>query len=308
MGIDANFDRKTAIGASEAVAVVAPEHSPWLTPFKLQQIKLGTAASKPETIYMKLGNLMEPIIGSLLESERGLHLRHANETKRHHLAPNVAASPDFFALDGSYGVETKAIFRTSNEWGDEGTDEVPIRYAIQCRINMAVWNKDKWVLAALVNGDLRVYHIYRDRELEDEMIHKLQSWYERHVVEQEPVEMGAKDLADYVKERFPTSNGTMLESTDEINFLVAEYKEKSDLLVGLDAEVGMLSDRIKNVIADADGIKGPFGQISWKTCKGRKITDWETLAKAKGVTEDEIVAATKESKSYRRWTEKWAKS
>jgi hypothetical protein len=257
---------------------------------------------------MKLGNLMEPIIGSLLESERGLHLQHANETKRHTLASNVAASPDFLALDGSFGVETKAIFRTSSEWGDEGTDEVPVRYAIQCRINMAVWDKPKWILAALVNGELRVYHIYRDRQLEDEMIQRLQAWYERHVVEQEPVEMSPKDLNEYVKDKFPSSNGLMLEADATIDTLVAEYREKSEMLASLDGEVSVLSDQIKNIIADADGIKGTFGQITWKSCKGRRITDWESLAKAKGVSDAEVAGVTKESKSYRRWAEKWAKS
>ena len=182
MGKSEAFDRKSAIGASEAVAVLSPADSPWLTPYQLQQRKLGREQEKPTNTAMKLGNALEPVIGSLLQEERGWSLVHMNETARHIKAPNVAASPDFLSSDKTFGVETKAIFRTAHEWGDEGSLDVPVRYLTQVHLNMAVWDMPVWYLAALIGPDLKVYRVERDEALEAFMVERLQEWYEKHVV------------------------------------------------------------------------------------------------------------------------------
>ena len=306
MGKSEAFDRKSAIGASEAVAVLSPADSPWLTPYQLQQRKLGREQEKPTNTAMKLGNALEPVIGSLLQDERGWSLVHMNETARHIKAPNVAASPDFLSADKTFGVETKAIFRTAHEWGDEGSLDVPVRYLTQVHLNMAVWDMPVWYLAALIGPDLKVYRVERDEALEAFMVERLQEWYEKHVVAGDPVELTERDMPDYVRAKYPTAGGQMLESTPEVDELVQKYRMLKEQHSTLGVEVSLAETRICNAIANADGITGSWGKVTWRNVAGRRTTKWKEVAEAVNAPADVIEKFTTTGESSRRFLTKWS--
>ena len=62
---DSSFDRKTAIGASEAAAILGL--SPYETQWDVFLRKTGQAPEFSDSVYTRAGDALEPLIGQLYE-------------------------------------------------------------------------------------------------------------------------------------------------------------------------------------------------------------------------------------------------
>lgn len=68
----------------------------------------------------------------------------------------------------------------SDGWGEEGTDQVPFRYAIQCQQNMLVAGLDTWHLTLIHNADPYFYVIRRNQAFIDDLIDRAYRFYFLH--------------------------------------------------------------------------------------------------------------------------------
>jgi predicted phage-related endonuclease len=76
---------------------------------------------------------------------------------------------------------------SSGDWGEIGSDEVPMSYLCQCIWYMAITGIDKTDLAALFgNSDFRIYEIARDPALEALVIAKATTFWDEHVLKDIP--------------------------------------------------------------------------------------------------------------------------
>ena len=111
------------------------------------------------------------------------------------------------------GLECKtasAFASTSGDWGEEGTDQVPAAYLVQCATYMALTGCQRWDLAVLIgNQELRVYHLRRDAELEAEIIARATEWWNKYVVADVPPEPVCE--AD-VRLLYPRDDGRAVEA------------------------------------------------------------------------------------------------
>ena len=88
----------------------------------------------------------------------------------------MIATPDAF-IDGPDGrrllqIKT-ATSRSLRGWGEQGSDQVPDMYLIQCQHEMAVMDATVCTLALLVDGrNMRTYTIKRDEALIDLIVEK----------------------------------------------------------------------------------------------------------------------------------------
>jgi predicted phage-related endonuclease len=74
---------------------------------------------------------------------------------------------------------------SSSEWGEVGSDEVPMSYLCQCIWYMAITNLDRVDLAVLFgNSDFRIYEITRDAELEKMVLQKAITFWQEHVLKE----------------------------------------------------------------------------------------------------------------------------
>jgi putative phage-type endonuclease len=184
--------RMTGIGGSDAAAAIG-QH-PQRTPYELFLIKAGLAPDDVATIEdnarMKFGRVLESVIAAEYAQENGVKVRRKNVIARHAKYPWMLANVDRLIEGRRVGLECKnvdSMIYRFGEWGEAGSDEVPMPYLLQCVHYMAVMDYDEWHLAALVGGNsLQTYVVRRDRELEQMLIEGEHEFWMHVVARQAP--------------------------------------------------------------------------------------------------------------------------
>lgn len=176
-------------------------------------------------------------------------------------------------------------------WGDEGSDEVPTDALLQTHWGMMVTNAREGVVAALLGGELRIFRVKRDPELEAMMLDRAKQFVEQHVIPNIPPEPTFGDDKN-VRFMFPRdvnpplewSKLTPTEQSVVVEYLqtYAEAKRTEKALEGWEPQIKML-------IGEHSGITVPGGRIDWKANKTAPVR-WKELAQAlmAGRSEEEV--------------------
>jgi predicted phage-related endonuclease len=105
----------------------------------------------------------------------------------------MSAHIDRFVLEDGASTPTRVLeYKTANpfssgDWGEVGSDEVPMSYLCQCIWYMAITNINQVDLAVLFgNSDFRVYEITRDMELESTILEKASAFWNDYVLKDMP--------------------------------------------------------------------------------------------------------------------------
>lgn len=131
--------RREAISASEIPVVLGLAPQDWGSPFDLWWHKRTGADSQPENPDMRRGRRLEPMV---LEDFAEAHPEFKllpSVTVRNIERPWQMATPDGLITEGDDAlgsVEAKTAF-TRSEWGEPGTDDIPVYYRAQ-----VLWQMD----------------------------------------------------------------------------------------------------------------------------------------------------------------------
>lgn len=269
--------RKTGIGGSEIGAVLG--ESPFASPFDVWLAKTQ-GWTVPETEDMRRGTYLEDGIG------RWYQQRYAGEvtglvepsTIRHATVPVALCTPDRIAEtdEGGRLVSIKSPRRKGDHWGEPGTSQVPPGYALQLQWEHAIVSSHGPIspvmhLAALLDGDLCVYVIVADAELQAWMLESAQAWWARHVVGGVAPSMdGSGSASAWLKRRFPRDESPMRPASpwEDLRMLAlrdaeAEHGRWAD-------EVDTMQSELKQSIGVASGIESPAGRVTWKADRNGK--------------------------------------
>ena len=166
--------RKTGIGGSDAAAIVGL--GKYSTPLSVYLDKT-TDAIKETTEVMTRGNVLEPFVQSLFERKTGWKVQNNLQTQRNPDHPFMLANLDGLLPSERAIAEFKtAVYTkgTKEEWGDEGTDEIPKHYLIQVAHYASVMNADTVHIGVLF-GDEKLFNSYRLlQEIREETGHPIQ--------------------------------------------------------------------------------------------------------------------------------------
>lgn len=266
MTIDPSFDRRSGIGASEAAVVLGLD--PRRSPFDLWLEKTGKKAPFEGNAWTDLGNRFEPVIGGLYADLRSVTLKTV-PTQRHREIATVFASPDFLHESDPIGVEAKAVFNPAEmgAWGESGGREFPTKFAVQCILQAAVFDLESVDLVGLIGGDLRIYRVDRDRDLEAKILSKLRAWWDAHVVQDVAPEMGGSKAAnEWLQGRFPAESKPMLiADATETRQLIIELRDAKAALDDAQERFDTLKNATCAIIADAAGIEADgIGSVTWR--------------------------------------------
>ena len=151
-------DRRLGIGASEAPVILGL--SPWRTRLDLWLEKTGHGEPQAETLPMRVGTALEPVVLRAFEDERGVAV---TDRQRRFVDPRLPwrwATVDGIA--GSALVEAKTT-GSADGWGEPGTDQVPPHYVAQVQHAMACAELEIAYIPVLIAArDFRVYEVRRD--------------------------------------------------------------------------------------------------------------------------------------------------
>jgi putative phage-type endonuclease len=118
--------RPETIGASEAASICGIGYD---APIDVWQRKLGLAPPVQENEAMRLGKLLEPVVGNEYRRVTGMDFKEQLYVTSPHF-PWLTATLDGVREDGR-GIELKTAGAFSKDWGDEESDEIPEGYLIQ---------------------------------------------------------------------------------------------------------------------------------------------------------------------------------
>jgi predicted phage-related endonuclease len=281
-------ERSRGIGASEAAMVLGI--SPYGGPGALQARKLGAAEPEEPSWAMRLGSIFEAAIAEAAAERTGWKLTGFHRTLWH---PNgvMFATPDFRITGERAGLEVKKS-ELGEEWGDDGDPlGAPVHVRVQVQHQMACvtsWER-VWVAVLLYGRDLRLYPVERNPGQIAHLEAALPEWWQRHIVNREPIEPDGSDGAEAaIRALYPHPTEEPRPATPEEDLIALELLEVTESAKAADERVKLLRQRLMAAIGLAAAVAGDGWKATFGEQRGR--VDYRAAAEARGLTEIEAEA------------------
>lgn len=213
-------ERRTGIGGSDAAAVCGV--SRWATPLDVYLDKLGERDDN-QTTEMRRGSLLEPVVRQMYADETGLQVRVPRGIRRSKKHAFMLAN-----LDGEVvGPEERLVeIKTASsdaEWGDPGTDDIPVEYQFQVQHYLAVTGHHRADVAVLFGNrfTFAIYQVAADQELQQMIIEAEAELWDRVQRKDPPEPVTLEDC----RRRFPRARKGEMIATADLSRACQELQE-----------------------------------------------------------------------------------
>lgn len=273
--------RRHGIGGSDAGAVA--NLSPWKSPLDVYYSKVGTEPANDEpNPAMHWGNVLEESVAGEFARVTGSKLRRRNAVIAHSQHEWMLANLDRVIVGSSAGpgiLEVKTTKFLGDDWGPDGSDQIPEYYMAQVQHYLAVTGY-QWAAVAVLglsDRDFRVYWIARDDELIDALTEIERRFWSEHVLPQQPPEPRSWDE---VAKRWPVDTRDRIEATPEVVQACAQLAAVKAQLKPLEDQRQDLEGQIKRAMEDYGILDGPDGQplATWKAAAPGSRIDLKALS------------------------------
>jgi len=263
-------NRKKGIGASEAGIVMGLNK--FISPYQLWMIKTGKMQQEdisdlPQVYW---GSIHEEPIAQHYAKIMNCKVHRVNDTLFHKEYPFILCHLDRKISNVSKILECKFAMFARDDWGQSGSDIVPLTYIVQVQHQLAVTGYEEADLAVLIGGwDFRVYHFKRDEQLINKIIEELSAFW-KCVETDTPPPM--RDRTD-VELAYPFTNGNLVEAEPNVIYTVEQIRE----LKTKEKELADQKEKLNNVLTlfmkDAEGIRTDKEVLAtWKpNAKGSRV-------------------------------------
>jgi putative phage-type endonuclease len=260
------LERQLGIGGSDMPIILGLSN--YKTPYQLYLEKIGESLPSNEmTSNQYWGHKLEHIIREEFSLRNNVDIQ---------IPPSVVHKDyDFLRgnLDG-YISEWNAVLEVkcssqfmANEWGEDGSDTIPMAYLVQVAHYCAVTNADCAYIAVLIGGnDYRQFKYVRDFELETHLIEKAKTFWNCVQNKTPPEPINQIDL----RLMYPKHNP---EKTKKI---APEFYEQLNVLADTKFKIKQLTEvedrykfNIMQFMQDAECLVDETGKpiVSWKSNK-----------------------------------------
>jgi putative phage-type endonuclease len=269
---DFSVDRSKYIGGSDIGAILGL--SKFRTPVEVWMEKTGKETKQLDSLPLRFGSFAEEFVASEYARATGFELLRDESIYIHPTHSFMSAHIDRFVLGAGIDRPPTRILecKTANpfargEWGEPGTDQVPMSYLCQCIWYMAITGIEQCDLAVLFgNSDFRIYEIERDLELEALVIEKALDFWNEYVLKDTPPP--AQTEGDYqalFKKSDPSKTiEANLKTVELIRQLQSLGKQSSDV----DEQITQIKQHIMNEMKEAEVLSFQGTVIAtWKAPK-----------------------------------------
>jgi len=263
---DFTRDRTKYLGGSDIGAILG--FSKYRTALEVWLEKTGRIENVVDNLPVRFGSFAESFVASEYANQTGYTLVRCETGVAHPQYPFMVGhidryvfesanrSGELFHSDGSCAAshllecKTASPFNQS-DWGELGTDEVPMSYLVQCLWYLAITNLERCDVAVLFgNSDFRIYEVYRDKELEDLIISKAAAFWNDFVQLDTPPP--AQCESDYqqlfrieITDKAIEADPMVYELTQKLQLLNSEIKSK-------EIEISQIKQTIMGQMAEAE--------------------------------------------------------
>lgn len=270
--------RKLVITGTDSAKIL--NCSPYGKPISVFNRKLGYEPEDAPGEHLHWGNVLEGVIADEFATRRNLVLVDPGFMV-HPKHDWFGGTPDRLVDGKEEGVEikTSGIWR-KDDWGEQGTDEVPQEYIIQCQHYMALTGYPVWHLPVLIGGnEYREYVCEEDKELQAFILEEDEKFYKNHILTKVPPEIdGSLDSKTYLHARFPRESETIRQATPEETKHMQVLKSAKEQVAMLEQVIETEKNLLKNDIGPGTGLFNNQDKITWKCTKDSLKTDWKGVA------------------------------
>jgi putative phage-type endonuclease len=243
--------------------------SPYKSEATLAREKLGIVEPTEQTLVMRVGLALEPVIQEEYERRTGVKLRRFHAMVRHPEIEWAAASPDWRRQGARYLVEGK--YSTARRWDGSGLPqdvEAQVRWALGC---------SGYPVAEVARIDGRELYIsepvVHDQATFEGLV-TVAADFRRRLAEGGPF---TEDAAS-VKAAYPADDGSELEADAELDEAVLELLRLRAAKADVEGAIERIETAVKARMATATRLVGRGWTVTWKRTKDVTQTDWKSLA------------------------------
>ena len=187
--------------------------------------------------------------------------------------------------------EIKNLSAFRREEFGEAVDDIPERILVQVQVQLEVTGLDfAWLAVVLGGQQYQEREIRRDRELGGQLVEFTAKWWADHVVQGIAVPVdGSEASTSYLRRRFPSEAGPMLDPSPEAEQLVAALRVAKETLKAAKAAEAEAGNALRALIGEASGVAT---LATWKANKPGSTTEWEALARSLAASPEQIAKFT----------------
>lgn len=242
--------------------------SPYKSPLDEYLVITGQADAPDGSreAFFKRRKALEPFAAEVFEQVTGLRIVNRNHRYEDPGLPFVRAEIDFETSDACNG-ETKTVHPLAmRDWGESGTDEIPVYVTAQAMHGLMVTGrKAAWIHALIGLDDDRVYRIERDEETIAAIRAREVAFWNEHVLPLRPPE--PTTVAD-VARLFPRDSGRSVEA----DATALADLERLRAIAPLAKEADEIKDRLRLYMRDATAlVHGDRTLATWKAQSARRF-------------------------------------
>lgn len=260
------IERQLGIGGSDMPIIMGL--SGYKTPYQLYLEKTGQVEPQSEmTDYQYWGHQLESIVRDEFAKRNNIIVE-TPDTIVHPVHEYLRGNIDGFipSLNAILEVKCSSSFMAS-EWGEDGSDIIPMQYLVQVAHYCAVTNADCAYIAVLIGGnDYREFKYTRDLQLEEKVIECAKNFWECIQTQTPPAAINQADL----KLMYPKHNPEKIKTID------TDVKKQLTTLSETRFKIKQLSEieekykfNIMQFMQDAECLTDESGRpiVSWKANK-----------------------------------------
>lgn len=221
--------------------------------------------------FFKRRKALEPFAAEVFQQVTGLQIAKRNERYDDHEHAFMRAEIDFETDDGCNG-ETKTVsqFR-AKDWGDPGTDEIPVYVTAQAMHGLMLKPQAPatWVHALIGLDDDRIFRVERDEALIAAIrAREVEFWHQHIEPRIEPAPVNDDDLM----RMFLYDFGTSIEADADLVAKIHRAKELKGNIKALEEEFEALKLEAKlHMQGAATLVVNGLPLATWKTQSARRF-------------------------------------
>ena len=274
---DFTHNRVNFLGGSDIGAIIGV--SKYRSALDVWFEKTGKHVDAKDSLALRFGSFAEDFIASEYARHIALPVvAHANPIihgNYSYLAGHIdrfvlpdsstALFDDSGILQASKLLECKtASGFTQREWGEAGTDEIPLQYLTQCLWYLELTQLPSIDLAVLIGGsDFRIYTVEADRPLQQLLVEKAVHFWSEYVVKDCPPPPESESDCQALFARSIPSKA--IEASEAIRALIAELQVLEHNITHEEERISAIKQTIMQTMADAETL----------TIKGKPIITWK---------------------------------
>ena len=243
--------------------------SPYKSEATLAREKLGEIEPAEQTLVMRVGLALEPVIRDEYERQRGVTLRRYHGMVMHPSITWAGASPDWRRQGERYGVEGK--YSTARRWDG---NKVPEDVEAQVRWMLGVTGLPVADVARLDGRELHISEpIEHDAQTFADLV-TIAADFRHRLTTDGPF---AEDAAS-IKARYPSDDGSELVADAEVEEAVTELLRLRALNADTERTIEAIETAVKARMGAATRLVGAGWSVTWKQTKDVETTNWKAIA------------------------------